>query len=721
MPTDELIVCIDSSGFEAGKKITTIKGWALDSKTKTAPELIVDPKNISDYTLDRYPRSDVAELHKTSAALASGFTLTLEVKDPEQPITLTFRSDNQEHVELIEPKKAIGVVPETPAAPSAFQRALTKTRKGFRYLKHNGLKNTLRRVKIEQTKQSAERYQQWIAQNENWDEAAIQKEIASFTYQPLISILMPSYNVDEKWLSKCIESVQHQFYENWELCIADDHSTDPKVKPLLEKFQQADPRIKVVFRPENGHISKATNSALAIATGEFVALLDNDDELAPIALYEVVKCLNQNPELDLIYSDEDKIDMEGHRFDPAFKPDFSPDLLLGTNYISHLGVYRRSIMNEIGGFRVGYEGSQDYDLVLRFTEKTNAKRIAHIPQILYYWRILPSSTAADQSTKGYAFDAGLKAVQDALARRNIKGTATHAAGNGLYDVQYEILAEDLVSVIIPTKNGYDDVKRCVDSIIEKTTYPNYEIIMADNGSDQKELQTLYHTYQEKLGERFVVEEINIPFNYSRINNLAAQKAKGKYLLFLNNDTEVITPEWMSKMVSFAQFDRIGCVGAKLYYPNHTIQHAGVILGLGGAAGHGHHTFPQGDFGYFGKLEINVDYLAVTAACMMMRAKDFNELGGFNEELTVAFNDVDLCLREYETGRNNVWLHGVELYHFESQSRGYENTPEKLERFKKETAYMENKWQAYIENDPYYNPNLTRTGGDFAVRIKEENS
>ncbi|MDT2599275.1 glycosyltransferase family 2 protein [Enterococcus hulanensis] len=708
-------VCIDQCRFQPETKQLEITGWALDLASKKVPTFVLSAENMISSKIEWYPRSDVAAAYKTSASLQMGFSLKLFVENPAEKITLDFRFGDLIQTQTFVPNENIL---KEPKQPSQIQALYGKTRKALSYLKRNGLKNTLRRVKLEQSKQSDESYQQWIAENENWNIEAIKAEITAFEYQPVISILMPVYNVEEKWLAKCIESVQNQFYPKWELCMADDHSTDASVRPLLEKYAAQDSRIKIVFRSENGHISKATNSALEIATGEFVVLLDNDDELAPIALYEVAKCLNKNADLDLIYSDEDKIDMAGKRFDPAFKPDWSPDLLLGTNYISHLGIYRRSIMEKIGGFRVGYEGSQDYDLVLRFTEQTTADRIAHIPQILYYWRILPSSTAADQSTKSYAFDAGLKAVQDAINRRGIKATVNHAAGNGLYDVDYQVLSEDLVSVIIPTRNGYDDVKRCVDSIIEKTTYPNYEIVMADNGSDQPEMQELYGNYQKQLGERFIVESIDIPFNYSRINNLAAKVAKGKYLLFLNNDTEVITPEWMTKMVSFAQFERIGCVGAKLYYPNNTIQHAGVILGMGGAAGHGHHTFPRGDFGYFGKLEINVDYLAVTAACMMIRAKDFIEIGGFNEELTVAFNDVDLCLKEYEKGHNNVWLHGAELYHFESQSRGYENTPEKQARFEKETKYMEETWTGYIENDPYYNPNLTRVGGDYSVRVGE---
>lgn len=709
MSENELIVYIDTIQQDKKQKSYLITGWALDPVTKTVPKISIASAH-DHVTIQSVYRSDVIMAQKLSGNLEAGFQL--EVTRSASPLELVFQSGEQKRIETIDLTQ---VYPAIPGRETNWQKQVQNMKRVVRYYQKNGLKATLNRMKMQQVKQQEEDYPAFLATNEQWDVEEIRSEIATFSYQPKISILMPVYNVEEEWLTKCIQSVQGQFYENWELCMSDDASTDPNVKPLLEKFVAQDDRIKVVFRQENGHISKATNSALEIATGEFCALLDNDDELAPIALYEVVKTLNKNPELDLIYSDEDKIDMQGNRFDPAFKPDFSPDLLLGTNYISHLGVYRTTILHQINGFRVGYEGSQDYDLVLRFVEQTTPERIAHIPKILYYWRILPTSTAADQSTKGYAFDAGLKAVQDALVRRKIKGTATHAAGNGLFDVHYEILKEELVSVIIPTKNGYDDMKRCLESIVEKTTYPNYEIVVADNGSDDVRMKELYEQYTHILGEKFQVIDLPIPFNYSRINNLAAKEANGTYLLFLNNDTEVITKDWMSKMVSFAQFERIGCVGAKLYYPNHTIQHAGVVLGMGGAAGHPHHTYPRGDFGYFGKLEINVNYSAVTAACLMIRAKDFHELNGFNEELTVAFNDVDLCLREQALGRDNLFLHGVELFHFESQSRGYENTPEKQARFEKETAYMYDKWGKLIENDPYYNPNLTRTGGNFSLR------
>lgn len=715
--SNQYIIYIDSILRNGTNNSLLISGWTLDDKSKTVPSIRVEDCE-GNVQISYVYRGDVNALHKLSSDVTAGFQIELDGKNlKKNSVKIVFEGSKGSVVKIVEFGNKIPLIPGT---ESKWKKDLLKVKRGLGYLKRNGLISTLRRIKMDNAPgKSNQDYQMWIQQNENWDIVSIKKEIDKFSFKPKISILMPVYNVEKKWLEKCIQSVQAQVYPNWELCMADDCSTDKNVRPILEKYASSDERIKVVFRTENGHISRATNSALEIATGEFVALLDNDDELAPIAFYEVVKALNKNPELDLIYSDEDKIDMEGNRFDPAFKPDWSPDLLLGTNYISHLGVYRRSIVKEIGGFRPGFEGSQDYDLVLRFTEKTQASRIYHIPKILYYWRILPSSTAADQSTKVYAFEAGLKAVQEALIRRNIKGIAHHAAGNGLYDVEYTVLEEELVSIIIPTRNGYDDMLRCLKSIVSKTSYSNYEIIVADNGSTDENMEKLYRKFKDKLHNRFHVESIDIPFNYSRINNLAAKVAKGKYLLFLNNDTEVITPEWITKMVSFAQFERVGVVGAKLYYPNQTIQHAGVIVGLGGAAGHCHHTYPKGDFGYFGKLEINVNYLAVTAACCMIRKSDFEKLGGFEEKLTVAFNDVDLCLREYEAGHDNVWLHGVELYHYESQSRGYENTPEKQARFEQETRFMENRWGKYIKNDPYYNPNLSRIGGHFGIRLQNE--
>lgn len=710
---EDIKVIFDSIYRDKATNNLTITGWALDTITKESPTFTINNENqVSTYNIQRVLREDVNQIYQTEPAIEAGFVVTLE--GIKQKKVLPFHFQSSAHVVTVDfpLNKKYPVIPGT---EDKVTRLWIKAKKGFKYMAKNGISHTIQRVKIEKLRNQAS-YPNWLARNEVLDIEAMTQEIATFHYQPKISIAMPVYNVEEKWLRLCIDSILNQVYTNWELCMADDASTDSNVKKILTEYQQLDERIRVVFREQNGHISEATNSALAIATGEFVALLDNDDELAINAFYEVVKVLNENPELDLIYSDEDKIDMDGNRSDPAFKPDWSPDLLLGTNYISHLGVYRRSILEEIGGFRKGYEGSQDYDLVLRFTEKTTKERIKHIPKVLYYWRMLPTSTAVDQGSKGYAFEAGLRAVQDALVRREINGHATHGAANGLYDVYYDIESEKLVSIIIPTKNGYKDVQRCVSSIIEKTTYQNYEIIMADNGSTDPKMHELYAEFEKQLPGRFFVESIDIPFNFSTINNRAAKKAHGEYLLFLNNDTEVITENWLTLMVSFAQQERIGCVGAKLLYPNNTVQHAGVILGLGGVAGHGHYGYPHGDLGYFGRLAINVNYSAVTAACLLMKKADFDAVGGFEEAFTVAFNDVDLCLKVQALGRDNVWLHEAELYHFESQTRGYDDKGKKKKRFEQEKVMMEEKWGPLIENDPFYNPNLTRDIPNFSLRI-----
>lgn len=710
---EDIKVIFDSIYRDKTTNNLTITGWALDTITKESPTFTINNENqVSAYNIQRVLREYVNQIYQTEPAIEAGFVVTLE--GIKQKKVLPFHFQSSAHVVTVDfpLNKKYPVIPGT---EDKVTRLWIKAKKGFKYMAKNGISHTIQRAKIEKLRNQAS-YPNWLARNEVLDIEAMTQEIATFHYQPKISIAMPVYNVEEKWLRLCIDSILNQVYTNWELCMADDASTDPNVKKILTEYQQLDERIRVVFREQNGHISEATNSALAIATGEFVALLDNDDELAINAFYEVVKVLNENPELDLIYSDEDKIDMDGNRSDPAFKPDWSPDLLLGTNYISHLGVYRRSILEEIGGFRKGYEGSQDYDLVLRFTEKTTKERIKHIPKVLYYWRMLPTSTAVDQGSKGYAFEAGLRAVQDALVRRGINGHATHGAANGLYDVYYDIKSDKLVSIIIPTKNGYKDVQRCVSSIIEKTTYQNYEIIMADNGSTDPKMHELYAEFEQQLPGRFFVESIDIPFNFSTINNRAVKKAHGEYLLFLNNDTEVITENWLTLMVSFAQQERIGCVGAKLLYPNNTVQHAGVILGLGGVAGHGHYGYPHGDLGYFGRLAINVNYSAVTAACLLMKKADFDAVGGFEEAFTVAFNDVDLCLKVQALGRDNVWLHEAELYHFESQTRGYDDKGKKKKRFEQEKVMMEEKWGPLIENDPFYNPNLTRDIPNFSLRI-----
>jgi len=578
-------------------------------------------------------------------------------------------------------------------------------RRAWRYLRRRGLRGILTQI---DTQADYDRlYQLWIEKNEPKPSefSRLRKEVLSLLYQPLISIVMPVYNIDEVWLRKAIESVRSQIYPNWELCIADDGSTRPHIRRVLEEYRRQDDRIKVTHLPHNQGISVASNAALALATGEFVGFLDHDDELAPWALSEVVKLLNQNPDLDLIYSDEDKLEPDGRRSEPFFKPDFSPDLLMSMNYICHFSVFRRSLLNRIGGFRKGFEGSQDYDIILRVSEQTS--KIAHIPRILYHWRKIPGSASSSVSVKSYAYEAAVKALEEALRRRNICGEVTVLAP-GRYRVRYEVAGSPLVSIIIPTKDGLEFLQRCIESIRKKTTYHNYEIVVVDNGS--RDLVTVdYLRRMERDGDCRVVV-FDQPFNYSRINNLAVTRARGTFLVFLDNDTEVVTPEWLEEMLGHAQRQEVGAVGAKLLFPNNTIQHGGVIVGLGGVAGHAFYGLPATDPGYMGLTTVVRNCSAVTGACLMMRRSVFEEIGGFDEELDVAFSDVDLCLRIIQKGYYIVWTPHAVLYHHESATRGYCH-PER------NTRYFCNKWRDFLDRgDPWYNPNLALDRSDFMVRV-----
>jgi glycosyltransferase involved in cell wall biosynthesis len=540
--------------------------------------------------------------------------------------------------------------------------------------------------------------------------------LPALAYQPTISIIVPTYNTPEVFLREAIDSVLAQIYENWELCIADDASSDRHVRAVLEEYRQQDPRIKVLYREENGHISRSSNSALTLATGEYIALLDHDDLITPDALYQAVLLLNRHPEADMIYSDEDKVDEENLLSAPYFKPDWSPNTFLSRMYTCHFGFYRRRMIEAIGGFRVGFEGSQDYDLVLRFTEQT--QNIFHIPKILYHWRIHHLSAASGAAAKPYAYDAAKRAIAEALQRRGEQATVTDAPGDflGHYVVRYHIPHTPRISIIIPTKDLARILHRCLTSIFERTTYPDFEVILVDNGSVEPKTERLIAKWEEREPNRFHCHRLDIPFNFSQLNNFGVAKASGDYLVFLNNDTEVIEPDWLESMLEQAQRPSVGAVGGLLLYDDDTIQHAGVILGLGGLAAHGHRHFAADTPGYFGfTIGIN-DVSAVTAACLMCRHELFEQVGGFDEELAVAYNDVDLCLKFLQAGCHNLYLPHVRLYHHESKSRGYENTEEKRDRLQKEAQRVYLRWRDWIENDPHYNPNLTRGAADYHLRI-----
>lgn len=541
----------------------------------------------------------------------------------------------------------------------------------------------------------------------------LKKFIESFKQSPKISIVMPTYNSNVVWLGEAIESVQNQIYTNWELCIADDASTNSECKTLLKKYKRKDKRIKVVFRKKNGHISSASNSALEITTGEYVALLDHDDKLPEDALFWVVKTINENPSVSLIYSDEDKFDLKGSRSDPYFKCDWNYSLFLSQNLISHLGVYKTRIMKKIGGFRQGYEGSQDYDLALRFIEHIPHKQIVHIPRVLYHWRIHENSTAFRVDKKPYALTSARRAIGEHLERMDIS-SRVEILENQMYRVKYDLPQDlPLVSIIIPTRNNLRLLKKCIKSISHKTEYSNYEILIIDNNSDNQ--QTLH--YLEKLKEKDNISVLRDKrdFNFSAINNKAVKSAKGKYICFLNDDTEVISPNWLSEMVSIAIQKGVGAVGAKLWYPDKTLQHGGIILGVKGIGSHAHKFILKGNGGYFNRATLIQEFSAVTSACMLVSKKVFYEVDGFDEKnLSVAFNDVDLCLKIRELGYRIVWTPYAELYHHESISRGEDKLSNPDQRFKKENEFMLEKWKKWIKNDPAYSPNLTLEREDFSL-------
>ncbi len=699
---------------DAEKKIIIIKGWGLDNKNVKEIDIeIEENSNVKAIIIKKKYRGDVNSLFGLSPECCCGFIIAIKFYEFEGDFNINYLGGiDSKKIEYSVSKKVLN--PKYYGSP--YYPYYMLARKSYNYVKRSNLKNILFKIKNYSKKQQND-YTKWIRLNEKYNTNEVREKISNFNLAPKISILLPVYNVDEKWLRKAIDSVKNQVYPNWELCIADDMSTEEYIKPLLENYEKNDERIKVVFRSKNGHISEASNSALELATGDFVGLLDHDDELSPYALFEVAQYINKYPKADLIYSDEDKISEKNKRSNPFFKSDWAPDTLMSINYICHFSVYRKIILENIGGFRKGYEGAQDYDLVLRFTESTNY--IYHIPKILYHWRMVQNSTALKPSVKNYAYESGVKAVDSALKRRGIKGTVKHGAFPGIYDIEYKIIDEKKVSIIIPTRDGADDLKLCIESILEKTIYSNYEIIIADNGSEEKETFELFRYYEERYPEVINIQRIDIPFNYAKINNLAVDKSKGEILLFLNNDTTVITKGWLKKMVGVVQQDHVGAVGAKLYYPDNSIQHSGVVVGLGGVAGHIHYGFPKEELGYFGKLAMTGNYLAVTGACLMIKKSDFIEIEGFDEEYAVAFNDVDLCVKLYDIGKTNVWMHDVELYHYESKSRGYEETYEQKKRFGKEIDLFQKKWMKYIIKDPFYNENLSLNKSDFSINLFEK--
>jgi GT2 family glycosyltransferase len=562
------------------------------------------------------------------------------------------------------------------------------------------------------------RYKHWIKSNEPNQRMLAEQDTQSrrFLYRPVISIVIPVYNTPPEILNAAIQSIFEQTYDNWQLCIANGSPKSEKICNILNAYQKKDRRITVLHLKENLGIAGNTNAAIELASGEFVGFLDHDDCLAAFALFEIVLALQQHIDADLLYSDEDLISSNGKkRFKPHFKPAYSLDLLRSINYITHFVVVRKNLGDQIRWLRSGYEGAQDYDLMLRIVE--HAREIIHIPKVLYHWRHWPSSTTntddTSSSAKKSANDAGKKALQEHLERCGLKSIVEDGPDLTLYQVRYSIIQNPLVSIIILTRDHAEDLRKCILSIQSKSTYYNYEIVLIENASQEEKTFLLYEELQKNTAVRIITYKE--PFNFSRANNYAASQALGDVFLFLNNDIEVVSPDWLERLLEHALRKEVAIVGAKLVYPNNTIQHAGVILGIGGFAGHSHKYFPRNAKGYINRLRLIQNYSAVTGACMMIRRDVFYELGGFDEQYAIAANDIDLCLKALSNNYLIVWTPYSELYHHESKTRGNEDTEEKKSRYNQETTRFRQKWSVILDRgDDYYSPNLSLSSEDFSI-------
>lgn len=540
-------------------------------------------------------------------------------------------------------------------------------------------------------------------------------EFKNLSDKPTISIITPVFDVEETILSKCIRSVLNQIYPKWELCLVDDGSKRPHIKETLETYAKRDNRIKIQINKNNQGIVNTSNQAASMATGDYICFLDHDDELTKDALYEFVTAINQNNP-DVLYSDEGVINRYGRYLSYICKPDYSPDLLFSFNYITHLLLVKKTLFNDVGGFSAGYDGAQDYDLVLRLVEQT--EKIVHIPKVLYLWRQIQGSTSINPESKTYANEKGRKALQKALERRNINGKVLKTDRLFYYRVKRDVLNHPKVSIIIPFKDEPKHLKRCIESILTQTDYQNFTILGIDNGSHQNDTFALMDQLSA-LDKRICFHKLDIEFNFSKIMNHAVSLAKGDQIVLMNNDIEILSHDWLESLIEHAQRPEVGAVGAKLYYPDGKIQHAGVIIGIRGFAGHAHRNYPGDSAGYYHRLKSVQNMSAVTGALMMVKKRHYEEVGGLNEKnLAIALNDIDFCLKLRSKGYSNIFTPFCEAMHHESVSRGYEVSPENRDRFSSEIIYFKRKWQDFIENgDPFYNPNLTLHREDFSLNEK----
>lgn len=586
------------------------------------------------------------------------------------------------------------------------------------YIRNYGIRETIRKImqKISIFKAYSRfnsSYKIWIKNNEPKESELKTQTNYKFAYAPKISILIPMYNTKELFFAELVVSLKNQTYSNFEVCIADGSE---KENNELQKYIENDDRFIYKFLGFNKGIAENTNEALKMATGEYITLIDHDDLLPKFSLFEVVKAINQNPDVDFLYSDEDIIDYKYVRKNPHFKPDFSPDTLRSYNYICHLTVLKKELLDKINGFKSEYDGAQDYDLILRATEKAN--RIVHIPKILYHWRAHENSTSQNTDSKSYAFVAGEKAIKAQLERLNIKGSVKSLEVPGTYKVSYDIINKPLISIIIPNKDAVDELKKCINSIL-RSSYKNYEIIIVENNSEKKSTFE-YYDKLKKYDNINIVKHNEKIFNYSKINNFGRKFVKGEYIVLLNNDVEIITKNWLEEMLGICEQNNVGIVGAKLLYNDNSVQHAGVIIGVGGVAGHIHKNIKDKDPGYFSRANIVNNFSAVTAACMMVKTSIYDEVNGLDENFQVAFNDVDFCMKVRDKGYLVVYTPFAKLYHYESKTRGDEDTPEKRKRFAGEIKLFKSKWAKQLhDGDPYFNKNFRLDSYLFVINVDKK--
>ena len=708
---------VDFCGLEDRRIM--IRGWMLDLTGENDLSVTDENGNEVPGVLNRSLRPDVAEnlglegrvLENTE----SGFVFSCP-RSEFQGKKLVFHMKNTlvEKCHEISMKKIDFQYSKAGRLKKAIGRG--KLAENKEILKKRGITGLLDHVK-DNYFTDEEQYQRWLKKKRPSAWELHRQSKRTFDYEPLISIVIPLYNTPQEYLRKLLQSITAQSYGKFELCLADG-STKKGPAAFVKKFYGNDPRIRLKHLKLNAGISENTNEAIRMANGEFLMFADHDDFLEPDALYEMVRALNENRELDLIYTDEDLCDEKGECFfAPRMKPDFNPDFLRSINYICHLVLVRKSLAEEVGLLRKQCDGAQDYDFLLRCIEKTD--RVYHIPKVLYHWRVSETSTAGNQDSKTYAIDAGKLALTEHYARLGYEAEVEYTGIFIMYRMRLKLKSQPLVTILIPNKDQAETLANCLSSIYEKTDYPYFEILVVENNSEKEETFAYYEKMKQEH-ENFHVVTYQGGFNYSAINNFGVRHAKGEYLLFLNNDTEVISPFWIREMLGFCQREDTAAVGAKLFYPDGLVQHCGVVVGLANYAGHVQNFKTRRDNGYFGRLRAVQDISAVTAACMLVKRSVFEEIGGFDESFEVAFNDVDLCLRIRETGKLIVQDPNVELYHYESKSRGYENTPEKLARFKGEVIRFRKRWKAFLEKgDPYYSPNLTLMNGECTLRKEHE--